>query len=311
MFGVTDTPISKESAVKKMFTVSIVGNVLLTAVKILAGIIANSGAMISDAIHSLSDVLSTFVAVVGVKLASKGADRDHPYGHDRFECVASIILSGMLLAVGCGIGFNGLKIIIGGHYEDIEVPGVIALAAAVISIAFKEWMFRYTMHYAKLVKSSAFVADAYHHRSDALSSVAALIGIGGAVLGVPVMEPAAGVLICVFIVKAAVDIFRDALSKMLDSSCGKEYEEKLSEYISDVDGVVRTDMLITRKFGSKIYIDCEIAVDGDIPLREAHRIAENVHDAVEKNFPDIKHIMIHVNPSDESYKPRDITDGNA
>lgn len=291
--------VTEKSAVKKMSAVSLAGNTVLSVFKLAAGIIGNSTAMISDSIHSMSDVLSTFIAVIGVRLSERKADDDHPYGHDRFECAASIILCGMLLAVGCGIGYNGIVTIVSGDYSQIQTPGAAALAAAVVSIAVKEWMFHYTRHYARLINSSAFMADAWHHRSDALSSVGALVGIGGAMMGVSVMEPAAGVVICVFIIKAAVDIFRDALNKMLDASCGAEYEEKLSEFIAKCNGVVRVDVLRTRQFGSKIYIDSEIAVDGNKSLREAHEICENVHDAVEKNFQNVKHIMIHVNPADQ------------
>lgn len=289
--------VTEGEAVKKMSAVSLVGNTVLALFKLIAGIVGKSTAMISDAVHSMSDVLSTFIAVIGVKLSEKKADDDHPYGHDRFECAASIILCGMLLAVGCGIGYSGIMTIVHGNYSEIETPGIIALAAAAVSIIVKEWMFRYTRHYARMINSTAFMADAWHHRSDALSSVGALIGIGGAIMGVPVMEPAAGVVICVFIIKAAVDIFRDALNKMLDASCGAEYEKTLSDFISQCSGVVRVDMLRTRQFGSKIYIDSEIAVDGSKSLKEAHDICENVHDEVEKSFPNIKHIMIHVNPA--------------
>lgn len=292
--------VTEEIAVRKMSAVSLIGNTILSVFKLAAGAIGRSPAMISDAVHSMSDVFSTFIAMIGVKLASRKADRDHPYGHDRFECVASIILCGILLAAGVGIGWGGLQTIIGGDYDSIEVPGLIALIAALVSIITKEWMFRYTKHYAQMINSSAFMADAWHHRSDALSSVGALIGIGGAMLGFPVTEPIAEVVICLFIVKAAVDIFRDALNKMLDTSCSTEYEAQLTEFVASQPGVVRVDLIRTRKFGSKVYIDAEIAADGDISLREAHNIAENVHNAVEENFSDIKHIMIHVNPADET-----------
>lgn len=297
-----DKTVTEEIAVRKMSLVSLIGNTVLSAFKLAAGIIGSSPAMISDAVHSMSDVFSTFIAMLGVKLAARKADRDHPYGHDRFECVASVILSGILLAAGAIIGWGGLKTIIVGSYASVEIPGIIALIAALISIISKEWMYRYTKHYAQLINSTAFMADAWHHRSDALSSVGALIGIGGAILGCPAMEPIAEVVICLFIVKAAVDIFRDALNKMLDTSCSTEYEARLTEFVASRAGVVRVDMLRTRKFGNKVYIDAEIAADGDIPLREAHSIAENVHNAVEENFSDIKHIMIHVNPADEADK---------
>ena len=177
--------------INRLSTVGIAGNIALVVFKLYAGIAGHSGAMVSDAVHSLSDVFATLVAYIGVRISKKAPDQDHPYGHDRLECVASMILGMILLATGFGIGLNGVKQIAAGHYEQLAVPSAIALAAAVVSIVSKEVMFWYTRYYAKKLNSSAFMADAWHHRSDALSSVGSLIGIGGAMLGVPVMEPIA------------------------------------------------------------------------------------------------------------------------
>ena len=178
---------SEKKIVARLTAVGVTGNILLVAFKLYAGIAGHSGAMVSDAVHSLSDVFATFIAFIGVNLAQKGPDRDHPYGHDRLECLASTVLGVILLATGLGIGWGGLQKIIAGHYESLAVPGGIALAAAIVSIVVKEGMFWYTRHYARKLNSSAFMADAWHHRSDALSSVGSLIGIGGAMLGVPVL----------------------------------------------------------------------------------------------------------------------------
>lgn len=291
--------LSEESMLRRMSLVSIIGNTVLSAFKLIAGIFANSGAMISDSIHSLSDVLSTFIAVIGVKMSKRKADKFHPYGHDRFECVASILLCVLLFAVGCGIGYSGICKITSGNYENLEIPGVLALVAAIVSIVVKEWMFQYTKHYAKITNSSAFMADAWHHRSDALSSIGALIGIGGAMLGFAILEPISSVVICIFILKASIDIFKDALNKMMDTPCSEEYEEKIADYISSQEGVINLDLLQTRLFGNKIYVDAEIAVDGTQSLKDAHDIAEKVHNGVENTFTNVKHIMIHVNPSNE------------
>lgn len=172
------------------------------------------------------------------------------------------------------------------------------MVAAVVSIVSKEAMYWYTRYYAKILDSTAFLADAWHHRSDALSSVGSLIGIGGAMLGVPVLDPIASVVICLCILKVAYDILKDALRKMLDTSCSEEYEAEIRTFIAGQEGVVRLDVLRTRMFGNKVFIDAEIAVDGELSLRHAHSIAEAVHDGVEQNFKNIKHIMIHVNPAD-------------
>ncbi len=282
--------------INRLSTVGIAGNIALVVFKLYAGIAGHSGAVVSDAVHSLSDVFATLVAYIGVRISKKAPDQDHPYGHDRLECVASMILGMILLATGFGIGLNGVKQIAAGHYEQLAVPSAIALAAAVVSIVSKEVMFWYTRYYAKKLNSSAFMADAWHHRSDALSSVGSLIGIGGAMLGVPVMEPIACVAICLCILKVAYDILKDSIDKMLDTACSPEYEASLRSFIVEQDGVRRVDKLQTRRFGSKIYIDAEIGVDGSISLFEAHAIAESVHNAVEKRDQEIKHIMIHENP---------------
>ena len=280
----------------KLGAVGIVGNVALSSFKLAAGIVGNSGAMISDAVHSMSDVFATMIAWFGVHQSKKDADDEHPYGHERVECVASLILGLILLATGIGIGFNGVMTIAGGEYA---APGRIALLAAAVSIITKEAMFWYTMHYAKLLNSDAFKADAWHHRSDALSSVGSLVGIGGAILGFPVMDPIASVVICIFILKVAYDIIKDAFAKMLDTACSEEFEEELREFIASHEGVEAVDLLQTRLFGSRIYVDIEIAVDGEMKLRQAHDIAENVHDGIEEKYKDVKHVMVHVNPTEE------------
>lgn len=290
-------PIDENTVIRNLSLVSVAGNAVLSGFKLFAGITGHSGAMISDAIHSFSDVLTTLIAWIGVKVSKKAADNSHPYGHERLECVASLFLGIVLLATGIGIGKVGLENIFSGNPGTLAVPGTIALAAAIISIIGKEAMYWYTRYYARLIHSAAFMADAWHHRSDALSSVGSLIGIGGAMLGFPVLDSVASVVICLFIVKVAYDISKDALIKMLDTSCGEEYEKKLAEHISSQKDVASVDMIRSRMFGNKVYIDLEISVDGDKSLREAHEVAERVHRDVEHNFSDIKHIMIHVNPA--------------
>lgn len=289
----------EDAMIKKVSLVGILGNIVLTAFKLFAGVIGRSGAMVSDAVHSLSDVFATFIAFLGVRLSKKPADKEHPYGHERFECVASLALGLILLFTGLGIGKTGLTTILAGHYDRLAPPGAIALVAAVVSIVSKEAMFWYTRHYAKLLGSPAFMADAWHHRSDAFSSVGSLIGVAGAMLGWPVLDSVASVVICLFILKVAYDILKDALSKMLDTSRGEEYEAKLRSYVLAQEDVRGIGLLQSRTFGNRVYIDLVIQVDGDLPLRAAHAIAERVHAAVERDFPDIKHIMIHVDPAEE------------
>ena len=282
--------------IKKVSAVGISINVALVIFKLLAGIIGHSGAMISDAVHSASDVLATFMAIIGVNMSRKAPDKDHPYGHDREECVASSLLSGVLLLTGMGIGYSGLEKIFLMRTSELTAPGEVALVAAAVSILTKEWMYHYTKNIALKINSAAFLADAWHHRSDALSSIGALIGIIGARMGYPVLDPLASVVICVFIIKVSFDIFREAINRMVDRACDVEFENEMREYILRQDGVLGIDTLHTRMFGNKIYVDVEILADGEESLNKAHAIAERVHNGIEYKFPEVKHVMVHLNP---------------
>ena len=278
--------------------VSIIGNSALSLFKLLAGIIANSGAMISDAIHSASDVFSSIIVIMGVKIAARDSDDEHQYGHERFECVAAIVLAIILCIVGVFIGHTAIEKLTSGNADALQAPGVLALVAAIVSIVGKETMYWYTRFYAKRLNSSGLMAEAWHHRSDALSSIGALVGIWGARLGYPWLDAVASLLICAFIIKAAYDIFVDAMEKMVDKSCDDEVLEQLKSSIMSVDGVLGVDKLKARTFGNRLYVDLELCEDGSVSLSEAHRVAEQVHDTIERQFPIVKHIMIHVNPKE-------------
>lgn len=294
------TEVDHKRIAMRVSTLSIIVNVFLSLFKLIAGIIAHSGAMISDAIHSASDVFSTFIVMIGITLSQKSSDKDHQYGHERFECIASIILAIFLLATGIGIGKVGLNAILNGHYETLKVPGLLALIAAIVSIVTKEWMYWITRIAAKKINSGALMADAWHHRSDALSSIGAFIGILGARLGYPVLDSVASLVICLFIAKAAYDVFKDAMEKMVDKSCDEDTVNEMTKLILAEEGVLGIDLIRTRLFGCKIYVDIEIAADGNLTLHESHAIAERVHDDIEAHFVDVKHCMVHVNPAIEA-----------
>ena len=281
----------------RVSVVTIIVNAVLALFKLVAGLVAHSNAMISDAVHSASDVFSTIVVIIGIHLASKESDKEHPYGHERLECVAALLLAVVLFITGLGIGADALNNILQGDYESLKVPGMLALVAAFISIATKEAMFWYTKIHAKKIDSSALMADAWHHRSDAFSSIGALIGIAGARLGFPIMDSIASLVIFVFIVKAAYDIFKDAVDKMVDHSCDEETEQQIKDCVKQEKEVLSVDLLQTRVFGNKVYVDVEIGVDGSYTLQKAHDIAEQVHETIEREFPKVKHIMVHVNPA--------------
>ncbi|MBR5345133.1 MAG: cation transporter [Clostridia bacterium] len=275
--------------------VTILINFLLSALKLLAGLLARSSAMVSDAVHSASDVFSTVIVMIGVRTAGKAADEEHPYGHERMECVAAIVLAVVLLFTGLFIGYEGIQKI--RTPEALPTPGILALVAAIVSILVKEGMYRYTRKAADKINSEALRADAWHHRSDALSSIGALVGIAGARMGWPVLDPIASLVICLMISKAAFDIFRDAIRKMVDERCDEETENAMKAKALAHEGVEGVDTILTRQFGNRVYVEMEIAVDGGLTLTQAHEIAEGVHDDIEKSFPQVKHIMIHVNPA--------------
>ncbi|MBQ3335197.1 MAG: cation transporter [Eubacteriaceae bacterium] len=292
--------VSTEEKLQIANRVSIIGivvNILLTVFKLIAGIVGRSGAMVSDAIHSSSDVLATLVVMVGINLSGKDSDAEHPYGHDRIESVAAIILAGILFFTGAMIGYNAINQLISG--EAIETPGMLAVVAAIVSIVVKEAMYWYTRAAAKKIDSAAMKGDAWHHRSDALSSVGSLIGIVGARLGFAFMDPLAAGIISLLIIKVAFDVAKESIDNILDTSAPDEIEEKLRKAVMEYPKVKGVDDLKTRRFGNGYYLDLEIAMDGDLTLRESHEAAEAVHAGLERRFPKIKHCMIHVNPEGE------------
>ncbi|MCL2405262.1 MAG: cation diffusion facilitator family transporter [Defluviitaleaceae bacterium] len=273
-------------------------NIALAAFKLFAGIFAQSAAMVADAVHSITDLVSTVVVIIGIRMAGKKPDKEHPYGHERFECVATLVLAVLISIVGIGIGWAGIQAIIARDFGEITTPGVLALVAAVISIGVKEGLFWYVRGAAKKIDSSGLMADAWHSRADGLSSIGSFVGILGARLGFPILDPVAAIIICLFILKTALNIAKDALGKMTDRACSDETEQEMRELITAHDGVKGIDRLNTRMFGNRIYVDVDICVDGTLSLKEAHDTAEGVHDAIERQFSKVKHCMVHVNPDD-------------
>jgi len=276
---------------------SIIVNVLLSILKFLAGVIAGSAAMIADALHSVTDLVSTVIVMISIRLAGKKADKTHQYGHERFECVATLLIAVLIFVVGAGIGWSGIQSILAGNFDEMGVPGILALVAAAVSIVVKEALYWYVRGTAKKIDSSALMADAVHSRADGLSSIGSLIGIAGARAGFPVMDAVAALIICIFILKTAFSITLDAIGKMTDRACDEETTNAMRTIILAQENVDGIDVLRTRTFGNKIYMDVEICVSGDISLDAAHNISEAVHDAIEREFPKVKHCMVHVNPS--------------
>ena len=271
-------------------------NALLVVFKMFAGIVAGSAAMISDAVHSITDLVGDIIVLIGVRAARPEPDKDHPYGHERIECIAGILMAILLFGTAVIMGWSWIQIIASGNGQALSVPGILALIAAAVSIAVKEAMYWYIRAGAKKVDSVALMASAWHSRADGLSSIGSFAGILGARLGFPILDSVAGIVICLFILKVAVDIFRESMSKMTDRACDDETVEQIRKIALEQEAVTGVDLIKTRMFGDRIYVDMEISADGNASLYQAHEAAQSVHDAIEAALPKVKHCMIHVNP---------------
>lgn len=279
---------------------SMIVNVLLMMLKFIVGVAGHSSALLSDAVHSAIDVFSSMVVITGVKIGYKTTERKYPYGHERLECMAAIILAAVLTGTGLGIGLRGIDTIADGDYSTLKTPGVMALWIALLVVLVKEGMFCYTRYIAREFGSSVLMEDAWHHQSDAMASLGGFAGILGARIGFPIMDPAAGIFISMFIIKAAYDVFMDAIAKMIDESCNADTIHEIQEIAESVDGVMEVHVVKTRLLGSKKYVDVEISADKGKTLCQAHEIAHQVHDLVEEQIDGIVHCMIYVNPFDEN-----------
>lgn len=275
--------------------ITVIINVFLAVIKVLAGIIGKSSAMLADGVHTLSDVLTTLVVIMGLKISSKEADEKHPYGHEKYEPVFAKLLSIFLTGTGAFIGYEGIKLLGSG---EIQTPGRIALLAAIISILAKEFMYRYTIKVAREIKSLSMEASAWHHRSDALSSIGTFVGILGARLGLKALDPIAAIVVSVLIIKVGIDLYVESVRGLVDEAADDETIAKIQEITHSVKEVKGIKNLKTRTFGNKIYVDMDIQVKGDITVIEGHDIAERVHDLIEKNIKNVKHCMVHIEPED-------------
>lgn len=274
-------------------------NFLLFIAKGIAGILIHSVSLLSDAVHSLTDIFSTLVVLVGIKISNKPADSSHPYGHEKIECVIALLLGLMLFGIGGIISWEGvvkLRNPVKGMGQ-IAILNLFAISAAIISIAAKEWMYRFTIRCAKKIHSPSMAADAWHHRSDAISSVGSLIGVTGICLGFPIIDVLACFIISVFIFKAAYGICTDACKRMIDAAGDKSAVECIQNSILQIPDVLSLDLMKTRQFGSKLYVDVEVTLDCSMSFEQSHRVAHLIHDRVEGSVSQVKHCMVHVNPS--------------
>ena len=275
-------------------------NVVLLLFKFVAGIVGHSAAMVADAVHSLSDFVTDVIVLVFVHISGKPKDKSHDYGHGKFETLAMTVIGLALLVVAVGIVYSGMtKIIDWANGTDLEAPGMLALWAALLSIVLKEGVYRYSMVKARELNSQAVEANAWHHRSDALSSLGTAIGIGGAIfLGKrwTVLDPIASVVVGMFIVKVAIDLLRRGIGDLMEQSLPDVVEEEMLQMVGAIPGVVEPHNLRTRRIGNHYAIELHIRMDGDISLRESHDKASEVEDMLRNRYGEDTHVAVHVEP---------------
>lgn len=288
--------ISKLNPAVRVSIYAIIINFFLAIFMFITSIKSNSSVILSESINTLADVFTTMIVIFGVTVSLQKEDSQHQYGHEKIECISAIVLSGVLLLTGVSIGYEGILKVVEGLQVGIEAPTVLAIYAAIVSILVKEFLFFMVRGVAKRENSQSVMADAWHHHSDALCSCGSLVGVVGARMGFPLLDPLASLVICGVIIKVAIDIFIDSINKLVDSSCDEGTINEITELVMSVDGVKSIDLLKTRLFGSKFYVDIEIGVDGEQSLKNAHQIAHAVHDLVEKKYENAKHCMVHLNP---------------
>lgn len=278
----------------KVTLLSILWNVILTIIKLLAGILGRSSSMIADAMHSASDIISSIGVLIGNKIAKTPNDKDHNYGHEKAETLVSFLLSLLLIFVSLKIGYDGVKSLF--HLDQVKIPTILPLVVSVISIVIKEYQYRITIKVANKINSPSLKADAWHHRSDALSSIAAFIGIGGSMLGFKALDPLAAIVVALFVAKVGFDILKDSANELMDSSISEEEESKIIEIAKNTDGVIHLGELKSRKHGAMAYLDLTICVNKNLTVFEGHEIASNLEKCLIESMRFIKGITIHVEP---------------
>ena len=288
---------------RKIYAVTLVGgvvNVVLLLFKFIAGVLGHSSAMVADAVHSLSDFVTDIVVLVFVRISGTPKDKSHDYGHGKYETLAMTLIGLALLAVAIGIIYNGTtNIIFWANGGQLEAPGLLALWAALLSIVLKEGVYHYSMVKARELNSQALEANAWHHRSDALSSVGTAIGIGGAIfLGQrwTVLDPIASVVVGAFIVKVSIDLLRNGIGDLMEQSLPDSVEEEILNLVASLPGDVKPHDLRTRRLGNHYAIELHILMDGDVSLREAHDKASEVENLLRDHYGAETHVAVHVEP---------------
>ena len=273
---------------------SIVWNFVLTIIKVVAGVLGKSNAMIADGIHSASDIISSVGVLIGNYVSSTPGDKEHNYGHEKAETLVSFLLSILLIVVSLSIGASAFKSLF--NLDQLEIPTALPLIVAIISILIKEYQYRITIKVANKINSPALKADAWHHRSDALSSIAAFVGIGGSMLGFKALDPIASVVVALFVAKVGIDILISSVNELMDVSMGEDQEYEIKNIVSNTLGVMNLGEMKTRKHGAMAYVDLTICVDGALTVRQGHDIANKLEEDIINSMEFVKGITVHVEP---------------
>lgn len=279
---------------------AIIWNVILTVIKIIAGIVGKSNAMIADGLHSASDIVSSVGVLIGNYVSSTPQDKEHNYGHEKAETLVSFILSLLLIFVSLTIGVEAFKSLF--NLDKLQIPTVLPLIVSVISILIKEYQYRITIKIANKINSPALKADAWHHRSDALSSVAAFVGIGGSMLGFKALDPIASVVVALFVAKVGIDILKSSVNELMDLSIDEVQSDQIAKIAENTEGVRNLGELKTRKHGAMAYVDLTICVDGKLTVIEGHDIAHKLEMQIINDMEFVKGITVHVEPCVEECK---------
>ena len=277
-------------------------NIFLAFIKIIAGILGKSSVMIADGLHSASDIITSMGVLIGNYISSKPFDKEHNYGHEKAETLVSFLLSIILVGVALSIGYEASKSLF--NIEGIAIPTLLPLVVSIISIVIKEYQYRITIRIAKKINSPALKADAWHHRSDALSSIAAFVGIGGAMLGFKILEPLASIVVALFVCKVGYDILKNAVNELMDVSIDETYENEIKKIAQLTEGVMNLGSLRTRKHGASAYVDLVICVDGKLTVTSGHDIATNLEKKIQNDINIVKGITVHVEPCNSCNEKR-------
>ena len=291
---------AREYEIYKVTLTGTAVNAVLIVLKFIAGCVGRSSAMVADAVHSLSDFVTDVIVIVFVKIAGKPRDKGHEYGHGKFETFATMIIGFILCLAGLGLLINGIELVLHSlHGHTLSKPGMLALVIAIISIISKEWLYRYTTNVGKKVNSQAVIANAWHHRSDAISSVGTLIGISGAIfLGDKwrILDPIAAIVVSLFIIKSGYDIMKPAVADLLEASLPESMENEILKLVKTVPGITYVHNLRTRRIGNDIAVDLHVKMDGHLTLTTAHELATEAENAIKSRFGNNSIINIHMEP---------------